>query len=69
MLEHHKKKNADATIAVLDVPMEEASRFGIMITNDEGDIVDFEEKPKHPRSTLGRRPLEDYAEDLRRRSR
>lgn len=52
MLEHHKKKNADATIAVLDVPMEEASRFGIMITNDDGDIVDFEEKPKHPRSTL-----------------
>ncbi|MCI5947016.1 MAG: glucose-1-phosphate adenylyltransferase [Oscillospiraceae bacterium] len=52
MLEHHKAKNADATIAVLDVPMEEASRFGIMITNDEGDIIDFEEKPKHPRSTL-----------------
>lgn len=52
MLEHHKKKDADATIAVLDVPMEEASRFGIMITNDDGDIVDFEEKPKHPRSTL-----------------
>ena len=52
MLEHHKAKNADATIAVLDVPMEEASRFGIMITNDDGDIVDFEEKPKHPRSTL-----------------
>lgn len=52
MLEHHKKKNADATIAVLDVPMEEASRFGIMITNDEGDIIDFDEKPKHPRSTL-----------------
>ena len=52
MLEYHKKKNADATIAVLDVSMEEASRFGIMITNDEGDIVDFEEKPKNPRSTL-----------------
>lgn len=52
MLEHHKAKNADATIAVLDVPMEEASRFGIMITNDEGDIIDFEEKPKQPRSTL-----------------
>lgn len=52
MLEHHKAKNADATIAVLDVPMEEASRFGIMITNDEGDIIDFEEKPKNPRSTL-----------------
>ena len=52
MLQHHKDKKADATIAVLDVPMEEASRFGIMITNDEGDIVDFEEKPKNPRSTL-----------------
>jgi glucose-1-phosphate adenylyltransferase len=52
MLRHHKEKNADATIAVLDVPMEEASRFGIMITNDEGDIIDFEEKPKKPRSTL-----------------
>lgn len=52
MLEHHKAKNADATIAVLDVPMEEASRFGIMITNEDGDIIDFEEKPKHPRSTL-----------------
>ena len=52
MLQHHKDKKADATIAVLDVPLEEASRFGIMITNDEGDIVDFEEKPKNPRSTL-----------------
>ncbi len=52
MLRHHKEKNADATIAVLDVPMEEASRFGIMITDDKGDIVDFEEKPKNPRSTL-----------------
>lgn len=52
MLQHHKDKNADATIAVLDVPKEEASRFGIMITNDEGDIIDFEEKPKNPRSTL-----------------
>ncbi len=52
MLAHHKKTGADATIAVLDVPMEEASRFGIMITNDKGEIVDFEEKPKNPRSTL-----------------
>ena len=52
MLQYHKEKNADATIAVLDVPMEEASRFGIMITNDEGEIIDFEEKPKKPRSTL-----------------
>ena len=52
MLNYHKEKNAAATIAVLDVPMEEASRFGIMITDDDGNIVDFEEKPKHPRSTL-----------------
>ncbi len=52
MLAHHKKTGADATIAVLDVPMEEASRFGIMITNEKGEIVDFEEKPKNPRSTL-----------------
>lgn len=52
MLQYHKDKNADATIAVLDVPMEEASRFGIMITDDDSNIVDFEEKPKNPRSTL-----------------
>ena len=52
MLNYHKEKNADATIAVLDVPKEEASRFGIMITDDEDNIIDFEEKPKNPRSTL-----------------
>jgi glucose-1-phosphate adenylyltransferase len=52
MLDFHKEKNAAATIAVLDVPKEEASRFGIMITDDEDNIIDFEEKPKNPRSTL-----------------
>lgn len=52
MLDFHKKTNADATIAVLDVPKEEASRFGIMITDENDNIVDFEEKPKNPRSTL-----------------
>ncbi len=52
MLNYHKSKNADATIAVLDVPLEEASRFGIMITDDDDNIIDFEEKPKNPRSTL-----------------
>lgn len=52
MLDFHKKTNADATIAVLDVPKEEASRFGIMITDENNNIVDFEEKPKNPRSTL-----------------
>ena len=52
MLDFHKEKNAAATIAVLDVPKEEASRFGIMITDDNDNVVDFEEKPKNPRSTL-----------------
>ncbi len=52
MLSFHKNNKADATIAVLNVSMEEASRFGIMITDDQNNIVDFEEKPKKPRSTL-----------------
>lgn len=51
MLSFHKEKNADATIAVLDVPVEEASRFGIMNTNADDSIYEFEEKPKHPKST------------------
>ena len=50
MLDHHKKMNADATIAVLEVPMEEASRFGIMNTNEDSTIYSFEEKPKEPKS-------------------
>lgn len=52
MLEEHKAHNADATIAVIQVPMKEASRFGIMNTDDEGRIVEFEEKPEHPKSNL-----------------
>ena len=52
MLREHKANNADATIAVLEVPMKEASRFGIMNTNDTGRIVEFEEKPPVPKSTL-----------------
>ena len=51
MLDFHKSRQADATIAVLDVPWEEASRFGIMNTNPDGSIYEFEEKPKHPKST------------------
>ena len=51
MLKYHKEKNADATIAVIDVPLEEASRFGIMNTNEDGSIYEFEEKPKNPKST------------------
>lgn len=51
MLESHVKKGADATVAVLSVPIEEASRFGIMNTDDSGRIVEFEEKPKMPKGT------------------
>ena len=52
MLSYHRQSDADATIAVLPVPMKEASRFGIMNTDEEGRIVEFEEKPKHPKSNL-----------------
>lgn len=52
MLAYHKEKGADCTIAVLQVPMEEASRFGIMNTYPDGTIYEFEEKPAHPKSNL-----------------
>ena len=52
MLDFHKENNADVTIAVMPVPMEEASRFGIMITDEDNRITEFEEKPEHPRSNL-----------------
>ena len=52
MLADHKKNNADCTIAVLDVPLEEASRFGILNTNPDGSIYEFDEKPAVPKSTL-----------------
>ena len=52
MLAYHKEQKADATIAVLPVPMKEASRFGIMNTNETGRIVEFEEKPPVPKSNL-----------------
>ena len=53
MLAYHKENNADATIAVIEVPMKEASRFGIMNTDEEtGRIVEFEEKPEKPKSNL-----------------
>lgn len=51
MLKFHKEKNAECTIAVLDVSLEEASRFGIMNTNDDDSIYEFEEKPAQPKST------------------
>jgi len=52
MLDFHKEKEADCTIAVLDVPLEEASRFGIMTADENGTVINFEEKPKEPKSTL-----------------
>ena len=52
MLDYHKANQADVTIACIPVPMEEASRFGIMITDHTGKITEFEEKPEHPRSNL-----------------
>ena len=50
MLTYHKEKNADCTIAMLEVPWEEASRFGLMFVDDDGAITAFEEKPKNPKS-------------------
>ena len=50
MLQFHKKKDAACTIAMLEVPWEEASRFGLMFTDDDGRITAFEEKPKNPKS-------------------
>ena len=52
LLARHKESGADATIAVIDVPREEASRFGILSADENGMIMDFEEKPKEPKSTL-----------------
>ncbi len=52
MLDYHKKNNADATIAVIGVPMKEASRFGIMNTDEDLRINEFEEKPAQPKSNL-----------------
>lgn len=51
MLEYHKEKNAACTIAVIDVPIEEASRFGILNTHADGEIYEFDEKPEKPKST------------------
>lgn len=52
MLAKHKESEADCTIAVLEVPMEEASRFGIMNAKEDGTIYEFEEKPANPKSNL-----------------
>ena len=52
MLDYHKSHNADVSIAVMPVPQEEASRFGIVVTDERGQITEFQEKPEHPKSNL-----------------
>lgn len=52
MLDFHKEKQAEATIAVIEVPMDEASRFGIMNTREDLSVYEFEEKPKNPKNNL-----------------
>lgn len=52
MLDYHKAKKADVTISVIDVTLDEASRYGLMSTTEDGRIFDFEEKPANPKSTL-----------------
>ncbi len=52
MLDYHKEKEADVTIAVIEIPIEEASRFGILNTHEDGSIYEFDEKPEHPKSNL-----------------
>ncbi len=52
MLDYHKKKQADVTISVIEVPLTEASRFGILNTNDDMSIYEFEEKPERPKNNL-----------------
>lgn len=64
MLETHKKNNADLTIAVMPVPWEEASRFGIITTDEEGRITRFTEKPKKPDSNLASMGIYIFTTDL-----
>lgn len=52
MLQYHKQMNADLTVGVIPVTLEEASRFGIMNTDEENRIIEFEEKPEHPKNNL-----------------
>ncbi|MFC3884706.1 glucose-1-phosphate adenylyltransferase [Bacillus songklensis] len=52
MLDYHVEKNADVSISVIEVPWEEASRFGIMNTNENLEVIEFDEKPSHPKNNL-----------------
>lgn len=64
MLKAHKESGADATIAVLEVPIEEASRFGIMNTDENMKIVEFEEKPAHPKSNKASMGIYIFSKDV-----
>ena len=64
MLDFHKKMNADCTIAVIDVPLKEASRFGIMSVDDNGKIFKFSEKPKNPDSTKASMGIYIFSKDV-----
>ena len=64
MLDFHKKNGADCTIAVIDVTLEEASRFGIMSVDEEGRIFKFEEKPKNPDSTKASMGIYIFSTDV-----
>ena len=50
MLDYHKAIKADVTIAAMPVPIEEASRFGVVVTDEDHKITEFQEKPEHPKS-------------------
>ncbi len=67
MLDFHKENNADATISVINVPYEEASRYGIMNCNENGKIYEFDEKPKKPKSTLASMGVYIFTWDVLRR--
>ena len=64
MLDFHKANKADVTIACMPVPIEEASRFGVMITDGAGRITEFEEKPEHPKSNYAVPGLYFYDNDV-----
>ena len=68
MLDYHKEKNADLTVSVIQVPWEEASRFGVMSVDDDGCITKFAEKPKHPESNLASMGLYIFTWSILRRA-
>ena len=68
MLLYHKKNNADLTVSVIEVSMEEASRFGIMTVDDNNQIIKFTEKPPKPDSTLASMGLYIFSWDILRKS-